>query len=101
MSGVGLARARPLLSGRHLSPGRRRQMLAAAVAAVAMGLVAPLGAPVAIAFGWCVPAAVDGRAERRRRAALADDLPDVIALLGLAVGAGFTVTAAVAAVGQW
>ena len=71
------------------------------VAALVASLVAPMSVPAAAACGWLAPSVRAGRAARRRRAAIADDLPDVIALLGLAVGAGFTVTRAVEAVARW
>ena len=50
---------------------------------------------------WLAPGAARARAERRRRRAIADDVADVVELLGLAVGAGLTVNRAVDAVGRW
>lgn len=80
----------------------RRRQLAAAVAGAAIALVVlPAAVPVLAAGGWLAPAAAAARAERRRRRALAADLPDVIALLALAVGAGLTVGRAVECVARW
>jgi pilus assembly protein TadC len=69
---------------------------------VAMGALAvsPLAAAPAVGAVLLARRAAAGRAERRRQRAVAGELPDVIALLGLALGAGMTVTRAVAAVGQ-
>jgi tight adherence protein C len=50
--------------------------------------------------GWIYPALRAARAERRRLAALAADLPDVVDLLVLGVGAGLTVPLALEAVGR-
>jgi tight adherence protein C len=58
---------------------------------------AALGAAV---VGYLLPSLRLARAEKRRLAALAADLPDVVDLLVLAVGAGLTVHLAVAAVGR-
>jgi tight adherence protein C len=50
---------------------------------------------------WLAPRAARARVERRRREAVADDLPDVVELLALAVGAGLTINRAIDAVGRW
>lgn len=50
--------------------------------------------------GWVLPAFGAARAEKRRLAAIAADLPDVVDLLVLAVGAGFTVHLALEAVSR-
>lgn len=63
----------------------------------------PVFPPAAIAgalVGYMLPPMRAARADKRRLAALAADLPDVVDLLVLAVGAGLTVHLAVAAVGR-
>jgi tight adherence protein C len=58
----------------------------------------PVLAPAAVPAGlvaWALPGVKARRAERRRLAALAADLPDVVDLLVLAVGSGLTVHLAV------
>ena len=67
-------------------------MLALAAAPVLAGAV-PLGA-------WALPRVMRRRAERGRVEALEADLPQVVDLLTLAVGAGLTVSLAVAAAGR-
>ena len=72
--------------------------------ALLAGLVLlPIAPPAAVGsalVGYMLPAMRAARAEKRRLAALAADLPDVVDLLVLAVGAGLTVHLAVAAVGR-
>jgi tight adherence protein C len=51
-------------------------------------------------MAWCLPVLRSRRGRRRRLAAIARDLPDVVDLLVLAVGAGLTVRLAVAAVAR-
>lgn len=63
----------------------------------------PVFAPAALGsmlVGYQLPSIRAARAEKRRLAALAADLPDVVDLLVLAVGAGLTVHLAVAAVAK-
>ena len=70
---------------------------AGTAAVLALG-AAPLllaAAPVAGLVGWCWPVLQRRRDERRRIAALAADVPDVVDLFVLAVGAGLTVALAV------
>ena len=58
----------------------------------------PVLAPAAVPAGllaWALPGVKARRRERRRLAALAADLPDVVDLLVLAVGSGLTVQLAV------
>ncbi len=58
----------------------------------------PVLAPAAVPAGlvaWALPGVKARRSERRRLAALAADLPDVVDLLVLAVGSGLTVHLAV------
>jgi len=59
-----------------------------------------MAAPVAGVVGWCLPVLRVRRDERRRMAALAADVPDVVDLFVLAVGAGLTVALAVATVAR-
>ena len=86
--------------GRTPSPAAARRLgTALVVAAVALPVLPPLAVPAgAVAWGW--PALSARRRERRRLAAIAADLPDVVDLLVLAVGAGLTVRLAVAAVAR-
>lgn len=62
--------------------------------------VFPPAVPGAALVGYLLPSMRMARAEKRRLAALAADLPDVVDLLVLAVGAGLTVHLAVVAVGR-
>jgi tight adherence protein C len=59
----------------------------------------PLALPAA-ATAWALPALAVRRQHRRRLAAVAADVPDIVDLLVLAVGAGLTVRLAVAAVAR-
>jgi len=72
----------------------------AAVLVLATAPVLAAAAPVAGLVGWCWPTVRTRRDERRRLAALAADLPDVVDLFVLAVGAGLTVALAVATVSR-
>jgi tight adherence protein C len=72
----------------------------AAVLVLATAPVLAAAAPVAGLVGWCWPALQRRRHERRRIAALAADLPDVVDLFVLAVGAGLTVALSVATVSR-
>jgi tight adherence protein C len=77
-----------------------RRLGTAAVCALAAAPALPAAAPVAGVVGWCWPTVQARREERRRLAALATDLPDVVDLFVLAVGAGMTVPLAVATVSR-
>ncbi|MFN2607732.1 MAG: type II secretion system F family protein [Acidimicrobiales bacterium] len=85
---------------RPASPPTARRLGLATIAAVAALPVMPLAAPLAGVVAWALPGVRAGRGERRRLAALAADLPDVVDLLTLAVGAGLTVQLAVAQVAR-
>ena len=75
--------------------------LGAAVLAGALTLVVLRVAAPVVALGvWAVPVLRGRRRERRRLATLTADLPEVVDLLVLAVGAGLTVPLAVAAVAR-
>jgi tight adherence protein C len=99
----GSSRSRSRSPGWGAVPGRAgvdRRLVAVLVGGGAVALVLPLAAPAAAALAWTAPAMV-----RRRRAAAAEaevrsTLPEIVDLLGLAVGAGLTVAAAVEAVGR-
>ena len=92
--------------GRLGRTGRRRDMTPAEARRVGLALavvaaflpVLPAAAAPAAAVAWAAPGVAARRAERRRRARLAADLPDVVDLLVLAVGAGLTVHLALARV---
>jgi len=71
-------------------------LVAGALTLVVLRVVAPV-----VALGvWALPVLRSRRRERRRLAALSADLPEVVDLLVLAVGAGLTVPLAVAAVAR-
>ena len=88
------------LAHRPASPLVARRVGTAALAAVVVLPVVPIAVPTAALLGWTVPGVRASRAERRRRAAFAADLPDVVDLLVLAVGAGLTVGLALAQVAR-
>ena len=75
-----------------------RRLGGAVLAGLAVVAVLPLAVPAAALVGWSLPAVQARRAERRRLVDLAADLPEVVDLFVLAVGAGLTVPLAVAAV---
>ncbi|HEX3393728.1 MAG TPA: type II secretion system F family protein [Acidimicrobiales bacterium] len=81
-------------------PATARRLGTAVVAAAVLVPVFPLASPVAALVAWGLPGIWAGAVERRRLAALAADLPDVVDLLTLAVGAGLTVGLAVAHVAR-
>ena len=60
----------------------------------------PLVAALGASAGWAWPHLLDRRAAKARRAALVNDLPEVVDLLALALGAGLNVPLAVDAVGR-
>ena len=87
--------------GRPSASAETRRRLGRALAAAACTAVAlPLAAVPAGLLVWAAPAVRARREHRRRLAAIAADLPDVVDLLVLAVGAGLTVRLAVAAVAR-
>jgi tight adherence protein C len=77
----------------------RRLGAALLVGAFAVPLL-PLAAVPAGLVAWCLPAVERRRRSRRRLSAIATELPDVVDLLVLAVGAGLTVRLALAAVAR-
>jgi tight adherence protein C len=77
----------------------RRLGRALLAGAAALPLLPPMAPALALVF-WAAPGMKAKRRERRREAALAADLPDVVDLLVLAVGAGLTVALAVRAVAR-
>ena len=87
-------------AGRPATPLSARRLGAAMLAALATLPVMPIAALPAALVAWSMPGMRAGRAEQRRRATVAADLPDVVDLLGLAVGAGLTVHLAVAHVAR-
>lgn len=78
-------------SGRHPDPAAARRLGGALVAGAATLPLSPLLALPAALVAWALPAVHAGQVESRRRAALAADLPEIVDLLALAVGAGLTV----------
>lgn len=85
---------------RSASPLTARRLGSAVLAAAVVLPLLPLAAPAASLLAWAAPAVRAGRTERRRLEALAADLPDVVDLLVLAVGAGLTVGLALAEVAR-
>ena len=77
----------------------RRLGSALLAAAAALPVLAPAALPLGFVV-WAAPAMKARRGERRRLAAIAADLPDVVDLLVLAVGAGLTVNLAVRSVAR-
>jgi tight adherence protein C len=95
---VGAAVLRRL--GRPADPALARRLGTAILAgASALPVLPPVALPLAL-VAWAVPGMKARRTERRRLAALAADLPDVVDLLVLAVGAGLTVPLAVRSVAR-
>ena len=95
---VGAAMLRRL--GRPADPDTSRRLgLAILAGAAALPVLALVAVPVAVVV-WAVPGMKSRRRERRRLAALAADLPDVVDLLVLAVGAGLSVQLAVRSVAR-
>jgi tight adherence protein C len=92
LTAIGRGRAAPA------RPIVARDVGRALLAAVAFLPVLPAASAPAALVAWALPGVVARRAERRRLAAMAADLPDVVDLLVLAVGAGLTVHLAVARV---
>jgi tight adherence protein C len=88
------------LARRPTDPVMARRAGAALLAAAPLLLVLPAAAPGAALAGWFWPTVRARREVRRRKAALAAGLPDVVDLFALAVGAGLTVPLAVAAVAR-
>ncbi|MEN3315508.1 MAG: tight adherence protein [Acidimicrobiaceae bacterium] len=88
------------LAHRPPAPATARRLGTAVAAAAVLVPVLPLASPVAALVAWALPGVWAGAVERRRVAALAADLPDVVDLLTLAVGAGLTVGLAVAHVAR-
>ena len=76
-----------------------RRVGSAILAGTALLPVFPPAAPAAGLVGYMLPSMRVARAEKRRLAAMASDLPDIVDLLVLGVGAGLTVHLAVAEVG--
>lgn len=95
----------------RLAGGRRRPAVPVATltarsvgaAAVFAAVLLPLGPLVSCLggfAGWVTPRVVAARGAKAHTAALADDLPEVVDLLTLALGAGLNVPLAVDAVGR-
>jgi len=77
-----------------------RRIGTAVLLALATAPVLAAAAPLSALVGWAWPTVRARRDERRLLAALAADLPDVVDLFVLAVGAGLTVALAVATVSR-
>ena len=92
--------------GRDPRPGRRvenpaaRRAATAACLALPTMVLSPLAAVFVAAAVWVVPAVRARKSERRRLLRIERDLPEVVDLLLLAVGAGLSVRQATAAVAR-
>ena len=86
--------------GRPATPAAGRRLGTALLAGALALPVLPLAAVPLGLTAWALPGAGRRRRHRRLMAAVAADLPDVVDLLVLAVGAGLTVRLAVAAVAR-
>ena len=87
-----LGRVRP---GRAVGEEAARRVGWGVVAGVAFLAVVPPAAVPAALMAWAIPAVRARSMTRRRLAALAADLPDIVDLLVLGVGAGLTVRLAI------
>ena len=87
-------------AGRLSAPGTSRRLGYAILAGLTVLPVLPAAALPLSLVAWAGPGMKAKRSERRRLAALAADLPDVVDLLVLAVGAGLTVHLAVRSVAR-
>ena len=86
--------------GRPAGPEAGRRLgVALAAGALALPVLPVAALPVAL-VAWALPGLGARRRRQRHLAAIAADLPDVVDLLVLAVGAGLTVRLAVAAVAR-
>jgi len=86
--------------GRPADPEHGRRLgTALVVVAVALPVLPLVAAPAGLVT-WALPVLSARRRQRQHLAAIAADLPDVVDLLVLAVGAGLTVRLAVAAVAR-
>jgi tight adherence protein C len=84
--------------GRPDDPALDRRVGAAATVALVAALASPwLGVVLGVA-AWLTPWAVAQRAQRRQRDRVLDELPDVVDLLRLALGAGYSLRLALLAV---
>ena len=100
LEAVGGAVLRRLGRGPDADPERARRVGAALTVAACAAAAFPVAAAPAGLLAWALPAVLARRDHRRRLAAIAADLPDVVDLLVLAVGAGLTVRLAVQAVAR-
>jgi tight adherence protein C len=86
------------LLGRPADPALDRRLGVAAVVAGLVALVAPWLGLVLGAIAWLTPWAVAHRADGRRRDRILEELPDVVDLLRLALGAGYSLRLAIVVV---
>ena len=82
-----------------LQPGRARLVRAAAAGVVTAVVALPL-APLVAGAVWAAPIALARRSARRRAEQVLRDLPEIVDLVHVAVGAGLTVPLAVHAVAE-
>jgi tight adherence protein C len=80
-------------------PADRRVGWAAIAGTVLLAIAPPL-APIPFVWALLVPAVTSRGAERRREAAIVDQLPDVVDLLTLTTAAGLPVSVALTAIGD-
>lgn len=86
--------------GRPPCAFRDRRLGNVVIVFVALVAMAPSAAVFAAMVSWALPGLRRTRCQRRLLAAFTADLPDTVDLLALAVGAGLTVSLAVAAVAR-
>jgi tight adherence protein C len=86
--------------GRPVDPARDRRLGMAAGAALAAAVVIPWTAVLVGPAVWIAPWMAARRATRRQRDRVGDELPDVVDLLRLALGAGYSLRLAIATVAE-
>lgn len=80
--------------GRFGGPEAPRRLAAVILVVLVAGLLSPVAGLVVAGLAWLSPRVVERRRDRSRRAAVGDELPEVVDLLALAVEAGLTVALA-------
>lgn len=86
--------------GKPPNPLLASRLGGAAMAVILIGPLSPVGGLAAALVGWAYPGIGAGRRQHRLSASMAADIPEIVDLLALSVGAGLTVSMAVDAVGR-
>ena len=105
VAGVGRVTLRLVPSRRAQRRGARDDAFAQRVggsvlAGLAALVLAPAAAPLAAGVAWFAPVVLDRRRIRRKQRAVLDGLPEIVDLLGVAVGTGLIVGQALEAVSR-